>query len=140
MSIELKNSPEEVYAFFKFLVENKTKHRTSELMAEAFIVNSQIEKELSTKKQHFIDVIKDFSFYTEENYSFDVDDRSTLHLLMRFLNETKNEIIRLLYKEKKQTSGILKRLVSPPVGAYDYSGHNKLDIKPSGKGHGLLFE
>lgn len=86
--------------------------------------------------QEYISSIKDYDFLDPDNYKAPVDD-----YVMSNLSNFRDIIIAVIEQKynTNRESFKLSRLVSPPLSAYKYIGHS-IDIKPTGKNYGFLFE
>jgi len=97
---------------------------------------------LPNMKKKVIKAVENFSLYDLSNYkSF---DRDVVPSLVMTLSVFKSAFIRKLINGKDNKKymdfGSLEKKASPPVEAYEYVGNNKLDISPTNRSHGLLFE
>lgn len=93
-------------------------------------------------KQELVEEIEKFSLYDMSNYEgYEV---TAIPGLIMVLSIFKPEFVRKLTSDSDNKRymdfGGLKRKVSPPVEAYEYVGNNKLDITPTHRSYGLLFE
>lgn len=132
-----KERPEEIKSLVDFVTLNHLNDYTT-LSEMRNKIKSQYSAEFSDlenpAKEDFMRKLEDFSFYT-----LDVKeaDRSMMNTLSRFRDEV------LIFIKKgfdNKTSYQLKRQISPPLEAYNNVGHNKLNLKPTGRGFGLTFE
>ena len=93
-------------------------------------------------KKKLVEEIEKFSLYDLSNY--DSADIKIVSKLIMTLSVFKSEFVRLLTlgsgNKRYMDFGGLSRKVSPPVEAYEYMGNNKLDINPTHRSYGLLFE
>lgn len=98
-------------------------------------------KSKETKKELILEIEK-FSIYDTSNY--EGFDSKTISGLIIVLSIFKPEFVRKLAlntnNKRYMDFGELKRKVSPPIEAYEYVGNNKLDITPTHRSYGLLFE
>lgn len=95
------------------------------------------------RKEIFIENTEGFNFFNKDNYynlpnyiiTSYYDLFSTLMLILM-------EVLNFLKTEGKdfRNENILRRRVSPPLEAFKKVNHNNLDIKPTGRDYGLLFE
>ena len=85
--------------------------------------------------------MSDFSFYDVNNFISDIKEDETLLKEMVVLSRFIEELVNILSGQKKKPVkfGKLECKVSPRLKAYVYTG-NKLDIVPSKRSSGLLFE
>lgn len=93
-------------------------------------------------KQNLMQQVYHFSFYDLNNFAKETEKGEVLFKKMVILSRFKDELIKRLSDQKKNTIdfGKLERKVSPPLEAYTYTGNNKIDISPSNRSYGLLFE
>lgn len=130
----------EIQELYKFAIENNFNE---------FTTLSDIRKKLKEKNfnpsftsfDEYSKTLNNFSYFDKKNYiikdaSYDTYDISNL------LKQIKEEVLYYIDpKTPKNFSGyILERQVSPPLEAFERVGNNKLNIKPSGRDYGLLFE
>jgi ribosomal protein S8 len=95
-----------------------------------------------TEKQQVVEEIESFSLYDISNYnSLNVEN---IPSLIMTISVFKTEFIRIMTlgtdDMRYMDFGGLKRQVSPPALAYNYIGNNKLDINPTNRSHGFLYE
>jgi len=128
--IRLKETcPEGVKDFFNFVIENNI---------DEYHTLSEIRGKLEGQSFDIIE-LKNFSFYDINN--FDCEHNQEMFTFICTLARSKEEYHLMLYPEKDLSKfGKLERQVSPPLEAYKYIPHNKMDIKDSGRSYGLLFE
>jgi|SRR6218665_1774868 len=135
-----KSVSPEIQELYKFALENNF---------DEFTTLSQIRNKLREKQFHpsfnnfeeYSKKLNEFAFFDEKHYilkdtSYDIYDISNL------LKQIKEEVLYYINPNTpKHFSGyILERQVSPPLEAFERVGNNKLNIKPSGRDYGLLFE
>ncbi|PPZ90524.1 hypothetical protein C3729_12975 [Cloacibacterium normanense] len=91
-------------------------------------------------KKSYINKLNRFSFFDPSNVKYKKSEDA--YDILSLLTLIKNEIITYLNNKKTDFSkqNILRRRVSPPLEAFKSVGHNNLDIKPTGRDYGLLFE
>jgi hypothetical protein len=83
--------------------------------------------------------VSDFNFFDIQNYKAgEAPDFDLMNIFSNFRDEL---LIAgdLTYNPERHTLK-LTRQVSPPLSAYEYMGHSKLNIIPTGRDYGLLFE
>lgn len=129
------------YVFSKNLDENsKAKDIKSEAVqfVKGIVTGENGAERRLQLRQH----VTDFSFYDVNNFTADTEKNEALFKKMVILSRFKEELINILSDNKKKTVkfGKLERKISPPLKAYVYTGNNKLDIAPSKRSYGLLFE
>jgi len=118
----------DIQEFYNFVLENEiTEYWTLRNIREVIKGNNFNKEEL-----------EQFSFFDLNNFSEDTDKNEDLYRLIITLARTKDEYIG--YEKIDKNLGKLVRQVSPPLEAYKYIPHNKMDIKDSGRSYGLLFE
>lgn len=109
--------------------------------ANSFYEEFYASEDLTTK-QGLVAEIEEFSLYDMSNY--EGYNTGIIPSLIMVLSIFKPEFVRKLTlnsdNKKYMDFGGLKRKVSPPVEAYEYIGNNKLDISPTHRSYGLLFE
>lgn len=87
-------------------------------------------------KKELFELIQNFDAYNSDNYiNFDF---MSAELFDFFLKDV-SDFININYLKNVQ-SYKLERLANPPSEVYDYVGFSKLEIKPTGRDYGLLFE
>lgn len=103
------------------------------------IRNDKRLRSISSKKS-YINKLNSFSFFDQNNVYYKKTE--DIFDVLSMLTLIKNEIITYLKNKKVDFSNqtILKRRTSPPLEAFRSVGHNNLDIKPTGRDYGLLFE
>ncbi|MFC0604579.1 hypothetical protein [Winogradskyella pulchriflava] len=120
---------------------NKFDLNTIKDSANSFYENFYASKHRKTK-QKLVEEIEKFSLYDMSNYNG--YETAIIPNLIMVLSIFKPEFVRKLTSnsdnKKYMDFGGLKRKVSPPVEAYEYVGNNKLDISPTHRSYGLLFE
>jgi hypothetical protein len=101
-------------------------------------LNSLNKKNIQQIEQFTIH-LKAFNFFDRSNYeAFDRIDYTTMNILSNFKDELINQIEYTYLDTNKERK--LERLVSPPLEAYEFVGHNKINITSSKESFGLLFE
>lgn len=142
-AIELVNLKDSVDKDIKFIYNFAKKYRLDEYSSVSEIrekIRNDNELKSLKAKKSYIDRLNKFSFFDLKNSTYKKSEEifDTLSLLTLI----KNEIITYLKNKKTDFSeqNILKRRVSPPLEAFQSVGHNNLDIKPTGRDYGLLFE
>ena len=141
----LKNEDEVISNIFNF-VENSnfneftTLSKMRELIRNHFVSAFQDMNEPEIK--NYAKKIKSFNFYKKENYNV-TNKNEDVYELMNNLSNFRDEIVHYIdlnYNDDNQNRHKLERKVSPPLEAYEYVGHSKLKITPTGKDFGLIFE
>lgn len=141
----LETQPLEIRNLFEFVLNSglneNSKPRDIKSKVEVYynenLSDLTLEDKMGLKQQ-----VQHFSFYDVNNFSAGTSKNDELFKLMVTLSKFKAELLAFLSetKTKNMSFGKLKRKVSPPVEAYEYVGNNKLDIIPSERSYGLLFE
>jgi|GEM_PF-4110772 len=139
-SVKLKASAHpEIQNLYDFALQNDFDEFTTLSHIKKKIKESFAMPEIDFNQ--YSKILNGFSFFDKSNY--DIEDGITdIYEISNLLNQIKEEV--LYYFDPatpKEFSGyILKRLVSPPLEAFQMVGNNKLNFKPSGRDYGLLFE
>ncbi|MFA6073635.1 MAG: hypothetical protein WC758_05970 [Candidatus Woesearchaeota archaeon] len=143
--ITLKNSINElVDELFSFVKNNNINDDTSLPKMREYIKENYHEKLLSYSESEleiFIEKIKHENFYNDALYNCKTP--SNLYSFMNSLDSFRCEMIYYIegrISKKERPHHKLVRMISPPIEAYEYIGHSKIDIKPTGRDFGLLFE
>lgn len=141
----LGSAPEEIRDIFDFVSKknldekSKIKDIKSEVaqFVQCIAIHNSEELKLKLKQQ-----VHDFSFYDINNFTQETEKGEVLFKKMVVLSRFKEELMNYLSDQKKNNIkfGKIERKVSPPIQAYNYTGNNKLDINPSKRSYGLLFE
>jgi len=139
-SIKFKDSvPSEIKNLYNFALENNF---------DEFTTLSMIRKKLKENFKVEIDnyatysrILNDFSFFNKDNYMVD-DSFEDIYDVSNLLNQIKEEVLYFTNPESSKVFNgyILKRQINPPLEAFEPVGHNKLNIKPSGRDSALLYE
>lgn len=144
-SIELKNKSLGVNKIFKFVIkENLVEDFSLDKINNSAKIFFENEYHSLSKKNKLdiINELDEYSFFNIKGYNFDKKEKSKLFKLILVLSIFKSEIIKLLENKKLDYPdyGPLKRKASPSLETYEYVGNNKLEIHPTNRSYGLLFE
>lgn len=138
-----KENPEAIRDLLQFISEEQIANsKVSVIKTKAGEYISEYLSELDNDKRNEVkQQIQFFSFYDLDNIEYEFSNEKQLFKIIETLSKFKEELLnRLTEKTQAIDFGKLERNVSPPLEAYEYIGNNKLDIKPSGRSYGLLFE
>lgn len=142
MNITLsENKPQEIISLFNFFmgnIFNQTPKKVNFKAKAKIFFNNKNESEKAKIK----DELKALSFYDVNNYSVKLQQsEDEIFELMQSLSKFREELLNdLNVQEVKINFEPIERKVSPSLEAYEYVGMNKLDITPSDRSYGLLFE
>ena len=146
LTVNLITTSKEIKNIFKIVKERNFDDFTplSKMREEInFNLKDNISSLSERERIKYVNILKDYDFFAKENYELpEGEDKTDLYDLMNTLTRFRNQIlifIDLIYNENRE-SYQLERLVSPPLEAYEYVGHNKTNIEPSTRSFGLLFE
>ena len=138
--ISLKKTVDnDIKLIYNFAKKNKLDEYSSVSEIREKIRNDEELRHLSSRNSHIIK-LNNFSFFDQNNVKYKKTE--DVYDILSLLTLIKNEIITYLNNKKTDFSkqNILRRRVSPPLEAFKSVGHNNLDIKPTGRDYGLLFE
>lgn len=129
--------PEEIKSLVVFVRDNHLNDYTT-LSEMRDKIEDQYAAEFSNlgvlDKKNLMRKLERFSFYTMQEEGMD-------HSMMNTLSRFRDEVLRVIKNGMEdETTYQLKRQVSPPLEAFTDVGHNKLNLKPTGRGFGLSFE
>lgn len=132
-----RETPQEIESLVGFVKNNHLDDYTtlSEMRdkIEGQYVSDILNLEI-TDKRDYMRKLEGYSFYALERQDID-------HTMMNTLSRFRDEVLMVIKRSLgEKTSYQLKRQVSPPLEAFNDVGHNKLNLKPTGKGFGLSFE
>ena len=136
----LKKTDPQIIELFNFVIGSNF-HEFTTLPELRNAINRDYYKMIPTEGiDNYIKKLSAFNFYKRENY--EILDGSKVYDLMNNLSNFRDELV--IYIDMKNNKGgkehVLERQISPGLEAYDFVGHSKLYIKPTGKDFGLLTE
>ncbi|MEM6718641.1 MAG: hypothetical protein AAF611_04985 [Bacteroidota bacterium] len=140
-----KEAPQLIINMFNYIVEHGVCEDFSSIEISKVADSFRIKNNLSSSKKNY-KIITDFSFYEKENYELKKNqaDSNLVFELMMILSSFKSELLRILFPDTdikiENTKSNIKYNLTPPLEAYEPVGNNQLDISPSGRSYGLLFE
>lgn len=105
--------------------------------------SSKLHSKSKRDKNELANTLQKFSFYDNDNYVNEFEINHTIFLKLEILSMFKDCLQEMLQSPSEVDLlkvGPLTRAVSPPKEAYEYIGHNKLDITHSTSSYGFLFE
>jgi len=145
MSLDIKLLTEEssqAKILFDYVVSKNYTEITSDMLKFeiiTFFETNYVDKKQSELKK-LSKELSFFNFYDQNNYSnFQITETVLKQLVV--LSHFKHDLIQMLDSSLKPIDfGVLKRQISPPLEVYKPIYHTKVDITPSGRSYGLLFE
>lgn len=146
-NISLKTNSPLLINIYNFVLNEKLYMQSDLLKIEtkvASFYSSEYDSYDKDEIEQALNSIESFSFYDIDNYIVENNDNDSLLTLISILSKFKSELISKLTSNSEDRMymdfGGLERKASPNMETYEYVGNNKLDITPTHRSYGLLFE